>query len=110
MNLDLASGEIMELAPVAGMPDDVLHTLTGYGPDVAKNRAEAQAIMKRLGYGPDNMLKTKIFTRNINTFRDPALTRLYQPVAVILTRLTPRGISISASSIPMSPSSNWQIC
>ena len=58
---------------VWGMPDDVLHTLTGYGPDVAKNRAEAQAIMKHLGYGPGNMLKTKIFTRNINNFRDPAL-------------------------------------
>lgn len=58
---------------VWGMPDEVLHTLPGYGPDVEKNRAEAQAIMKRLGYGPDKMLKTKIFTRNINTFRDPAL-------------------------------------
>jgi peptide/nickel transport system substrate-binding protein len=58
---------------VWGMPDDVLQTLTGYGPDVEKNRAEAQSIMQRLGYGPDNMLKTKIFTRNINTFRDPAL-------------------------------------
>jgi peptide/nickel transport system substrate-binding protein len=58
---------------VWGMPDDVLHTLTGYGPDVAANRAQAQAIMRKLGYGPDNMLKTKIFTRNIPTFRDPAL-------------------------------------
>ena len=58
---------------VWGMPDEVLHTLTGYGPDVAKNRTEARAIMTKLGYGPDNMLKTKIFTRNINTFRDPAL-------------------------------------
>jgi len=58
---------------VWGMPDDVLQTLTGYSPDVAKNRSEAQTIMQRLGYGPDNMLHTKIFTRNINAFRDPAL-------------------------------------
>jgi peptide/nickel transport system substrate-binding protein len=58
---------------VWGMPDEVLHTLTGYGTDVAANRTEAQAIMRGLGYGPENMLKTKIFTRNINTFRDPAL-------------------------------------
>lgn len=58
---------------VWGMPDEVLHTMTGYNPDVVKNREAAQSIMKRLGYGPDNMLKTKIFTRNINTFRDPAL-------------------------------------
>jgi peptide/nickel transport system substrate-binding protein len=58
---------------VWGMPDDMLHTLTGYDPDVAKNREEARAIMRRLGYSPEKMLKTKIFTRNINTFRDPAL-------------------------------------
>jgi peptide/nickel transport system substrate-binding protein len=58
---------------VWGMPDEILHTLTGYDPDVPKNRTEARAIMQRLGYGPDKMLKTKIFTRNLNTFRDPAL-------------------------------------
>ncbi len=58
---------------VWGMPDEVLHTLFGYGPDVAKNREEARAIMRGLGYGPDKMLKTKIFTRDIATFRDPAL-------------------------------------
>ena len=58
---------------VWGMPPEVLETLTGYGPDVAKNRAEARAIMTRLGYGPEHRLKTKIFTRNVNTFRDPAL-------------------------------------
>jgi peptide/nickel transport system substrate-binding protein len=58
---------------VWGMSDDMLQTLTGYDPDITKNRKQAQAIMQRLGYGPDNMLKTRIFTRNINTFRDPAL-------------------------------------
>ena len=55
------------------MPPDVQATLTGYGPDIAKNREEARAIMRRLGYGPDNMLQTRIFTRDINNFRDPAL-------------------------------------
>jgi peptide/nickel transport system substrate-binding protein len=58
---------------VWGMPPDVLETLTGYGPDIARNREEARAIMRRLGYGPDNMLQTRIFTRDINTFKDPAL-------------------------------------
>ena len=58
---------------VWGMPPDVQATLTGYGPDIAKNREEARAIMRRLGYGPDNMLQTRIFTRDINNFRDPAL-------------------------------------
>ena len=58
---------------VWGMPPEVLETLTGYGPDVAKNREQARAIMSRLGYGPDHMLQTRIFTRDINNFRDPAL-------------------------------------
>jgi peptide/nickel transport system substrate-binding protein len=58
---------------VWGMPNEVLETLTGYGPDVAKNRAEARGIMQKLGYGPDNRLQTKIFTRDIPGFRDPAL-------------------------------------
>jgi peptide/nickel transport system substrate-binding protein len=58
---------------VWGMPDDVLHTLFSYGPDVAKNRLDAQAIMRELGYGPKKPLRTKIFTRDIPSFRDPAL-------------------------------------
>ena len=58
---------------VWGMPDDIQKTLLGYDPDVKKNRAEAQAIMRKLGYGPDNRLQTKVFTRDIPTFRDPAL-------------------------------------
>jgi ABC-type transport system substrate-binding protein len=34
-----------------GMPPDLLKTLTGYNPDVQKNRAEARQIMEKLGYG-----------------------------------------------------------
>src|SRR5712672_3281466 len=41
---------------VWGMPAEVLHTLPGYGPDVAQNRKEAQEIMQKLGYGPDKRL------------------------------------------------------
>jgi peptide/nickel transport system substrate-binding protein len=68
-------GAAMLPAPdgVWGMPKEVLESLTGYGPDVAKNREEARAIMAKLGYGPDHMLQTRIFTRDINNFRDPAL-------------------------------------
>ena len=29
--------------------------------------------MKGLGYGPQNRLKAKIFTRDVNSFRDPAI-------------------------------------
>ena len=35
---------------------EMLKTFPGYDPDVAKNRAEAREIMKKLGYGPDKRL------------------------------------------------------
>jgi peptide/nickel transport system substrate-binding protein len=37
-----------------------------------KNRDEAQAIVQKLGYGPNNRLPVKISTRNIAVYRDPA--------------------------------------
>jgi peptide/nickel transport system substrate-binding protein len=59
-------------AGVWGMPPEQVNTLFGYDPDLNKRREEARSIMRKLGYGPDNRLKTKIFTRDINSFRDPA--------------------------------------
>jgi len=41
---------------VWGMPPDIQNTLPGYDPDVQKNRSEARAIMRKLGYGPENRL------------------------------------------------------
>ena len=38
---------------VWGMTPDFLRTLPGYGPDVAKNRDDARALMRQAGYGPD---------------------------------------------------------
>ncbi|MBV9828253.1 MAG: ABC transporter substrate-binding protein [Alphaproteobacteria bacterium] len=55
-----------------GLPPDQLKELPGYGDDVAKNRAEARAIMEKLGYGPDKPLKVKVMTRNVPVFRDTA--------------------------------------
>jgi len=57
---------------VWGMPPETLRTLPGYDPDVAKNRAEARAIMQQLGYGPDHRLALTVSTRNIPAYRDPA--------------------------------------
>ena len=48
-------------------------TVAGYNPDVAANREQARKIMTGLGYGPDNTLKIKVATRNIATYRDPAV-------------------------------------
>jgi peptide/nickel transport system substrate-binding protein len=58
---------------VWGMSPEMLHTLPGYDPDVAKNRAEARSIMEKLGYGPSHHLETKLSTRNIPAWRDPAV-------------------------------------
>jgi peptide/nickel transport system substrate-binding protein len=58
---------------VWGMPEDMMRSLPGYGPDVEKNRAEARETMKKLGYGPDKPLVTKISTRDIPSWRQPAV-------------------------------------
>lgn len=60
-------------AGVWGMPPEEVRKMFGYDPDIEKQRTEARAIMKHLGYGPGNPLRTKVFTRDTNNFRDPAL-------------------------------------
>jgi peptide/nickel transport system substrate-binding protein len=55
------------------MPPDMVTQLTGYGPDAEKNVAQAQAIMQKLGYSAANPLQIKIQTRNLPTYRDPAV-------------------------------------
>src|SRR3979411_2606449 len=54
------------------MPRESVQELRGYGPDVQKNREDARAMMRSLGYGPDNRLKVKVSARNIAWYRDPA--------------------------------------
>jgi ABC-type transport system substrate-binding protein len=61
-----------------GMPPEELAKMTGYGGDIAKNRAEARAIMEKLGYTAANPLKVKISTRNIAIYRDPAVILIDQ--------------------------------
>jgi peptide/nickel transport system substrate-binding protein len=62
---------------VWGMPDEMVKQLPGYG-DVAKSREEARKLMQEAGYGPDKRLKIKVSTRNIATFRDPAVILIDQ--------------------------------
>jgi peptide/nickel transport system substrate-binding protein len=61
-----------------GMPQDQLKELPGYDPDVQKSRTEARAIMEKLSYGPDNRLKIKVSTRDLPSFRDPAVILIDQ--------------------------------
>ncbi|HEX9535696.1 MAG TPA: ABC transporter substrate-binding protein [Stellaceae bacterium] len=63
---------------VWGMPAEMLKTLPGYNPDVAKNRAEARKIMEGLGYGHDKRLAVKVSVRNIAVARDPAVILIDQ--------------------------------
>jgi peptide/nickel transport system substrate-binding protein len=62
---------------VWGMPPDMLKTIPGYG-DVNKSREEARAIMTKLGYGQDKPLRIKVSTRNLATYRDPAVVLIDQ--------------------------------
>ena len=61
-----------------GMPAEMLRSLPGYDPDVAKNRAEARKLMEAHGYGPGNRLKIVVSTRNIPQYRDPAVILIDQ--------------------------------
>ncbi len=63
---------------VWGMPPDVLYSLPGYGPNVAQNREEGRAIMRKLGYGPDNRIAVKLSTRNVPGYRDAAVVAISQ--------------------------------
>jgi peptide/nickel transport system substrate-binding protein len=56
-----------------GMPAEMQNSLAGYAPDNEKNLAEAQAIMQKLGYSEAKPLQIKIQTRNLPTYRDPAV-------------------------------------
>jgi peptide/nickel transport system substrate-binding protein len=56
-----------------GLSPEDLAEVPGYGRGVEENRAEARAIMQRLGYGPANPLRIKVATREIPSYRDPAV-------------------------------------
>jgi len=61
-----------------GMPPDMVASLTGYGADTEANIVKAQAIMQKLGYSDANPLPIKIQTRNLPTYRDPAVILIDQ--------------------------------
>jgi peptide/nickel transport system substrate-binding protein len=56
-----------------GMPPDMVSQFTGYGTATDKNIAEAQATMRKLGFSDAKPLAIKIQTRNLPTYRDPAV-------------------------------------
>jgi peptide/nickel transport system substrate-binding protein len=68
-----------------GMLPEMVTSLTGYGPDTEKNIAEAQAIMQKLGYSDAKPLQIKIQTRNLPTYRDPAVILTDQLKKIYIT-------------------------
>ena len=56
-----------------GMPAEMVNSLVGYGPDPEKDISEARDIMEKLGYSDARPLQIKIQTRNLPTYRDPAV-------------------------------------
>src|SRR6516164_5931575 len=75
---DIGGAMLSPPAGVWGMPPDLLATVPGYAPDVAKNRGAAREIMSKLGYGPDKRLSIKVAARNIPNYRDPAIILIDQ--------------------------------
>ena len=73
-------GGVMQPLPegIWGMPPEILRALPGYLPDVQKSRTEARQIMEQLGYGPGNRLKVKVMTRDVPSFRNPAVLLIDQ--------------------------------
>jgi peptide/nickel transport system substrate-binding protein len=61
-----------------GMPEDMVASLPGYGKDVEGNIKQAQQIMEKLGYSTANPVKMKLPTRNLPTYRDPAVILIDQ--------------------------------
>ena len=85
---------------VWGMPPEMLKTIPGYG-DVSKDREQARAIMTKLGYSADKPLKIKVSTRNLATYRDPAVVLIDQ-LKTHLDRRRARSGRIERSGSPRS--------
>jgi len=73
-------GGVLQPTPAGlwGIPPNLLRELPGYDPDIQKNRAEARAIMEKLGYGPNRRLKITVSTRDLPAYRDPAVILIDQ--------------------------------
>ncbi|MEZ5818383.1 MAG: ABC transporter substrate-binding protein [Hyphomicrobiaceae bacterium] len=61
-----------------GMPADVIAKLPGYGGTLESRQAEARKIMEDLGYSATNKLPIKISTRDLASYKDPAVIMVDQ--------------------------------
>ena len=56
-----------------GLAPEQLRDAPGYGRSVEENREEARRIMRGLGYSAERPLRIKVATREIPSYRDPAV-------------------------------------
>jgi peptide/nickel transport system substrate-binding protein len=63
---------------VWGMPPEVIAKLPGYGGTIEERREEGRKIMEELGYGPQNKLSVKVATRDLASYKDPAVVLVDQ--------------------------------
>ena len=63
---------------VWGMPPEILQTLPGYDPDVARTAPKRARLWKSSAMGPTNGSPIKVSTRNIPSWRDPAVLLIDQ--------------------------------
>ena len=54
----------------------------GWAGTVEQRREEARRLMRQAGHGPDNPLRVKVSTRDIPTYRDPAVIMIDQLKAI----------------------------
>jgi peptide/nickel transport system substrate-binding protein len=81
---DIGGAMLPPPAGVWGMPPELLKTVVGYDPDIEKSRGEARQLMQKAGYNPDKRLAIKVATRNIPSYRDPAVILIDQLNAIYI--------------------------
>src|SRR5436309_8835415 len=59
---DIGGSMLPPPAGIWGMPPEILKTIPGHGPDVAKHRGEDRRIKEKLGYEADKQPRTKVST------------------------------------------------
>jgi peptide/nickel transport system substrate-binding protein len=61
-----------------GMPPEVISKLSGYGGTMEERQAEARKLMEEAGYSATNKLPIKISTRDLASYKDPAVIMVDQ--------------------------------
>ena len=102
MHGDARLGGIIMSPPYGawGLTPEQLEAVPGFGKDSERNREEARKIMRELGYGPDNPLKTTFLVRAASeTYRTGVLLAADQLRNIFIEgKIDPKDYSVVASA------------